>query len=106
MTVLLESNFKKSKPRISVMSAPKNGNRMKRLSWWAVVVLVLPLLFNSCKKEPNGIDTPEPEPPVTEAELLFPTKDMRAVWVTTAWVLDWPRGDYSRSAVLRVGTEC
>ena len=71
---------------------------MKRLLFWAIVVLVLPILCNSCKKDPNGIDTPDPEPPVTEDELLFPKKEMRAVWVTTAWGLDWPRGDYNEAS--------
>ncbi|MEC3880054.1 glycoside hydrolase family 10 protein [Parapedobacter sp. 10938] len=71
---------------------------MSRFYLCTRVVVVLLLLFNSCKKDPGGIDTPEPEPPEPEDELLFPEKEMRAVWVTTAWGLDWPRGDYNAAS--------
>ncbi|GHE46708.1 hypothetical protein GCM10017764_32460 [Sphingobacterium griseoflavum] len=33
--------------------------------------------------------------------MLFPKKEMRAVWVTTAWGLDWPIGDYTESGQKR-----
>ncbi len=72
---------------------PLKSDWMNRLSLWVVLVVVLPLLINSCKKDP-GVAPPEPEPPVGEEELLFPKKEMRAVWITTAWGLDWPRGVY------------
>jgi len=38
---------------------------------------------------------PEPEPPEPNpAGLVYPSKEMRAIWLTTAWGLDWPMGDY------------
>ena len=71
---------------------------MKKFPYYLIAVLCLTLILNACKKD-NLKPTPEPDPdkpPVGQQDdLVYPKKDMRAVWVTTAWGLDWPRGDYN-----------
>lgn len=65
---------------------------MKRFPLYLIVVLFLSLVLNACKKDDNGIEPkPEEPPPVEEEGLMLPKKEMRAVWVTTAWGLDWPQ---------------
>lgn len=55
------------------------------------VTLVTLILFNSCNKSSDGLGTdPNPEPPIGST-LKFPKKEMRAVWITTVWSLDWPK---------------
>ncbi len=69
---------------------------MKRNHLFYIIALVL--FAYSCSKEPNDEPSPQPkpEPPKpSENDLTFPKKEMRAVWITTAWGLDWPRRDYS-----------
>lgn len=63
-----------------------------RLAFWFLLSGVFVI---SCKKDPSEIKPDPTEPPVSETELKFPGKEMRAVWITTAWGLDWPLGDYS-----------
>lgn len=59
--------------------------------------MAIVLLFVvSCEKDSPIIETPPPEPP-HEKELLFPKNEMRAVWIATAWGLDWPMGLYNVS---------
>jgi|SRR5690606_33813 len=61
------------------------------------LMLGLSLIFSiySCSKDSPG-DTPEPELPGPDPNgLVYPAKEMRAVWLTTAWGLDWPLGDYT-----------
>lgn len=72
---------------------------MKKLSNYFWLFAVAALLLNSCSKSSNGggTPTPEPEPPVTPTGLVFPKKEMRAVWMTTAWGIDWPMTDYSQA---------
>lgn len=69
---------------------------MKKIPYYLIVVLFVSLLLNACKKDTNE-SKPDPDPvnPPMEQGLLLPKKEMRAVWVTTAWGLDWPRGDYN-----------
>src|SRR5690606_28829766 len=65
---------------------------MKRFSVFTLLLLCGVWLLNSCKKETD--DTGEPEPPAGDTR-IFPKKELRAVWITTAWGLDWPQGDYN-----------
>lgn len=68
---------------------------MKKLALYLITFSLFSVFLASCKKE-SGVEPIEPEPPVTEEEeLSFPAKEMRAVWITTAWGLDWPQSDYS-----------
>ncbi|MFA6361019.1 MAG: family 10 glycosylhydrolase [Dysgonamonadaceae bacterium] len=68
---------------------------MKKLSK-LYFLLALSIFYFSCSKDDPIIDKPEPpEPPVDEKPVIFPKKEMRAVWIATAWGLDWPQGEYS-----------
>lgn len=71
---------------------------MQRFSTYSILVILLALFLNSCKKDSPQPDKPEPEPPADGSELVFPKKEMRAVWMTTAWGLDWPQGNYNMEA--------
>ncbi len=66
---------------------------MKRIPFYAVMLLSFALLLNSCSKDTVGPGTdpdpnPNPNPPATE--LIFPKKEMRAAWIATVWSIDWP----------------
>ncbi len=62
----------------------------------AVVVFVVGLFLYSCKKDENGATPDPPVDPEHPAEkLVYPRKEFRAVWMTTAWGLDWPKEDYN-----------
>lgn len=77
---------------------------MKKLAIYFGVFSAIALLFGSCSK--NSDDSPEPIPPkVDENILVYPAKEMRAVWMTTAWGLDWPLGDYSQAGQKQKYTE-
>lgn len=73
----------------------------KLLSYCALVAFFAVLLY-SCKKGDDAV-TPDPAPDTTTGtetggELVFPKKEMRAVWITTVWELDWPQGKYDVAA--------
>lgn len=59
------------------------------------------LLLFGCNKDAPVIDTGGGggggSTPTTPG-LQYPSKEMRAVWVTTAWGLDWPLGDYNETS--------
>jgi uncharacterized lipoprotein YddW (UPF0748 family) len=57
--------------------------------------LLSAFILIGCSKETGDIDVPEPIP---SDELLFPKKEMRSVWIATAWGLDWPMGKYDITA--------
>lgn len=54
-------------------------------------ILLFALLLVGCSKEKDEIVLPETVP---TDELIFPQKEMRSVWITTAWGLDWPMGKH------------
>lgn len=59
------------------------------------ILLVIIVFAASCKDDIPKPDGPEePEPPTTDPTLILPEKEMRSVWITTAWGLDWPMGKY------------
>src|SRR5690606_30184676 len=68
---------------------------MKRFALYSIAFLLFSIFLASCKKDDINPEPIEPDPPVTEDELVFPKKEMRAVWVTTAWGLDWPQSDHN-----------
>ena len=73
---------------------------MKKISLHLVVVLASLLFLNACKKGGSGGD-PTPEPPVNPPGTtgpIFPKKEMRAVWMTTVWGLDWPQNDVNQQS--------
>lgn len=69
---------------------------MKKNSIYALMLLCFTALFFSCSKDSDN--TIEPIEPPIEQGPIFPRKEMRAVWMTTAWGLDWPQSIYSESA--------
>lgn len=71
---------------------------MKRIFKFSVVIL-LSLYYFSCSSDDDIPDLkPDPPKPPEEETLKFPKKEMRAVWITTAYELDWPQGVYSAEA--------
>lgn len=59
------------------------------------IIFVLAAFIISCNDDIPGTDDPDkPEPPPSKPTLLFPKKEMRSIWITTAWGLDWPMGKY------------
>jgi len=73
---------------------------MKKIVNYVGLLVMASLLFYSCNKDRDTLTPnpdPEPEPPV-ENGLIFPKKEMRAVWLTTAWGLDWPLSDYNQAS--------
>ncbi|MGI8601164.1 MAG: glycoside hydrolase family 10 protein [Chitinophagaceae bacterium] len=68
-------------------------NKIFCFSLWIVLILAL----HACKKE--GVNPPpNPNPPVETPTLIFPKKEMRAVWIATVFGLDWPTGEYNATA--------
>lgn len=67
---------------------------MKKNHLYLMAVLVVALLLNACKKGDSDI-TPDPVDPPVEASLLFPKKEMRAVWIASVYGLDWPQSVYN-----------
>ena len=73
---------------------------MKRIFKFSLIIL-LSLFYFSCSSESDDIPDVKPDPPkppVEEGTLKFPKKEMRAIWMATAWGLDWPQGVYSIEA--------
>ena len=69
---------------------------MKRIFYFSVLAFMV-FSFNACRK--NTPDPPpEPNPPVEEAKMILPKKEMRAAWIATVWGLDWPEGKYTIDA--------
>jgi len=64
----------------------------KKLIYFTIVSL---FILISCSKED---DSPVQIEPGATDELIFPKKEMRSVWITTAWGLDWPMGKYDVTA--------
>lgn len=74
---------------------------MKRILKYYFII-ALSLFYFSCSKDDiPDVDPNPPKPPEGEKPAIFPKKEMRAVWVTTAWGLDWPDGEYSPEAQKR-----
>ncbi len=69
---------------------------MKKLFFYITILFFTSLFFYSCNKETDEIEIPETPP--DEEPLLFPKKEMRGVWIVTAWGLDWPQGEYATEA--------
>lgn len=67
---------------------------MKKNPLHLVAVLILALLLNACKKGGNDAK-PDPVDPPVETSLLFPKKEMRAVWIASVYGLDWPQSVYT-----------
>ena len=69
---------------------------MKRILKFSLIIL-LSLFYFSCSSESDDIPDVKPDPPkppIEEGTLKFPKKEMRAVWITTAWGLNWQQSVY------------
>ncbi len=67
---------------------------MKKSLFYYILFLLAAFVV-SCNDDTPGTDNnDEPEPPPSKPILKFPKKEMRSVWITTAWGLDWPMGKY------------
>lgn len=69
-----------------------------RLRFRPILALMAALILASCHKPGSG-DAPTPPVPPSpptppEASMTLPRGELRAVWMTTAWELDWPRANY------------
>ncbi|WP_316810713.1 glycoside hydrolase family 10 protein [Pedobacter heparinus] len=71
---------------------------MKKIHLHLVVVLVLALLLNACKKGGNEPTPDPPKPPGETGAPIFPKKEMRAVWIASVYGLDWPQGAYNMAS--------
>ncbi|MDR2275302.1 MAG: family 10 glycosylhydrolase [Sphingobacterium sp.] len=69
---------------------------MRKLKPLIIMLVCAILVLDSCKKggDDSVVPKPDPNPPTTGTSLNFPKKEMRAVWISTAWGLDWPNGAY------------
>ncbi|MBZ4188170.1 family 10 glycosylhydrolase [Niabella sp. 3A5MI-3] len=63
---------------------------MKKMIWFFIITVLLTGL-NACKKDDSSIDDTK----TPDNGFILPKKEMRAVWVTTAWGLDWPQDQHS-----------
>lgn len=72
---------------------------MKNFKFLIGLATCLVLVLNSCNKDREIITSPDQgtETPVPGVAFKIPKKEMRAVWITTAWGLDWPIGVYDEA---------
>ena len=71
---------------------------MKRILQYSFIILLSLFYFSCSKNDVPGVEPNPPEPPVVDKPAVFPKKEMRAIWMATAWGLDWPQGVYSMEA--------
>lgn len=62
------------------------------------MLFLLSAYIISCNDDIPGTDNPKEPDPKPDNELIFPKKEMRSVWITTAWGLDWPMNKYGVQA--------
>ncbi|RYZ47286.1 MAG: hypothetical protein EOO14_23695, partial [Chitinophagaceae bacterium] len=78
---------------------------MKKMIRYTLAAVLL-LALNACSKDdPNPAPPPNPNPPGGSTELLYPKKEMRAVWIATVWGLDWPDGKTTVDAQKKAYTD-
>lgn len=70
---------------------------MKYLKYLTLIVFIA--FAASCSKDEDNeiIPPPTPDEP-SQQTLILPKKELRGVWVTTAWEIDWPMGKYNAAA--------
>jgi len=72
---------------------------MNKIKYLVLIVICTLTVLNGCKKGGGDPITPDPDPnpPIPGVTLNLPKKEMRAVWISTAWGLDWPIGVYGEA---------
>ena len=68
---------------------------MKKIIRYSLAALLF-FSIQACRKDNPG--PPSPNPPGETDELIYPKKEMRAVWIATVWGLDWPEAKYTAEA--------
>lgn len=64
----------------------------RSIFWFAF----LSFLAVSCSKSKDARPESPTDPPDSgQSQLVYPNKEMRAVWIATVWGLDWPEGNYN-----------
>jgi len=69
-----------------------NMNRFKLPFLFGIISVLIAI--TSCERDIPDIDNDEDTDIPSETSLIFPKKEMRSVWIATAWGLDWPMGKY------------
>lgn len=59
------------------------------------VALLMIVGLAGCKREGGSGSEPTPPTPPQMPTIKIPRGELRAVWMTTAWELDWPRSNYN-----------
>lgn len=80
------------------------------MKYWKYLTLIVFIAFvASCSKDEegggNGDNGTTPPPPEENTPSMLPGKELRGVWVTTAWGIDWPMDDYNAAGQKRKYTE-
>lgn len=63
---------------------------MKHLKYLTLIIIIA--LAASCSKDENDETLPLPD---DKTAPILPKKELRGVWVTTAWGIDWPMEEYN-----------
>ena len=66
---------------------------MKYLKYLTLIIFIV--FVASCSKENDDDIIPPPE---ENTPSILPKKELRGVWVTTAWGIDWPMEEYNAGA--------
>lgn len=66
---------------------------MKKRIYYYIVFMLSAFVISCSDDGPDSEKPDNPNPEPTE-KLIFPKKEMRALWITTAWGLDWPMEKY------------
>lgn len=76
---------------------------MRVYKTFTIWLLTVAILFSACEKSKELEVVVDPSngnttPPAQSNSLTYPKKEMRAVWLATVWGLDWPQGEYNKTA--------
>lgn len=79
-------------------------NYLKYLCWALLLAFV-----TSCSKDDIIPEEGETDPPQGGGDqtlsAVLPKKELRGVWMTTVWGIDWPMGEYSAVAQKKLYTD-
>lgn len=64
---------------------------MKYLKYLTLIAFII--IVASCSDDEKGGIIPPPD--INPPTVSLPKKELRGMWVTTAWGIDWPMGDYN-----------
>lgn len=67
---------------------------MRKKIYYYIIFLLSAYVISCNDDGPGSDDNPDEPKPTPTDELIFPKKEMRSVWITTAWGLDWPMSKY------------